>query len=202
MKHARKHTRKPTQEAIEAARAKRAALSARCRPIIAARKSGLLPFAALPTVNACLELIYGSQTGQTEWGTFWTWKERGFAVKKGETGFPIWGRPLSVRRKKDGSQASEPTTEATDTEIETANDYFPLSYLFHAGQVQDENGHAPTGFAQNIVRAALAQARRAPLALPCRSTITTNDAPGSCQDTDADDAGAVETTGAAQLSLF
>ena len=79
----------PTPEQKAVTQARRAELIARTLPLQAARKSGLLPWAELPTVNACLELIYAGETGQTKWKTFLGWKEAGFGVTKGERGFPI-----------------------------------------------------------------------------------------------------------------
>ncbi len=142
-----KSRRNPTPEQKAAAQARRAELIARTRPLQAARKSGLLPWAELPTVNACLEMIYSGETGQTEWKTFLGWKEAGFSVRKGEKGFTIWGRPIECQ-----------------TADEKALEFFPVSYLFHAGQVEDTDGHAPATFrAPNPFAAAV---RALPLALP------------------------------------
>ena len=145
----------PTPEQKAVAQARRAELIARTLPLQAARKSGLLPWAELPTVNACLELIYAGETGQTEWKTFLGWKEAGFGVTKGERGFPIWGRPISCKKNdapKDGP--AEPH----------AFEFFPVSYLFHAGQVSDSDGNRPAGL--RPVNAFVAAVKARPLALP------------------------------------
>lgn len=124
---------------------------ARTRPLQAARKSGLLPWAELPSVNACLELIYSSATGASEWKTFLGWKESGYRVIKGERGFPIWGRPIECKASEGASEAH-------------ALEFFPVSYLFHAGQVADADGNRPSYFRQPN---AFADAVKAlPLALP------------------------------------
>ena len=125
----------PTPEQKAAAQARRADLIARTLPLQAARKSGLLPWAELPTVNACLERIYAGETGRTEWKTFLGWKDAGFGVKKGEQGFAIWGRPIACRKGESSDERSEPAGDAFE--------FFPLSYLFHAGQVADADGNAP-----------------------------------------------------------
>jgi hypothetical protein len=130
--------RKTTPEQKAAAAEKRAALIALSKPLQAARKKGILPWAELPTINACLEVIYSSRTGQNAWHTFMGWKEAGYSVKKGEKGFAIWGRPLDVKR------ATEPTTVNPAGEEEFS--FFPVSYLFHAGQVANEAGEAPPEF--------------------------------------------------------
>ncbi len=139
----------PTPEQRAAAQARRAELIARTRPLQSARKAGLLPWSELPTINACLELIYTSETGQTEWKTFLGWKEAGYGVVKGEKGLPIWGRP--VERKDGGTE-------------ERALEFFPVSNLFHAGQVVDAEGkHPPHAAALNPFLIAV---RALPLALP------------------------------------
>ena len=145
----------PTPEQRAAAQAKRSELIARTRPLQSARKAGLLPWAELPTINACLELIYRRETGQTEWKTFLGWKEAGYGVVKGEKGFPIWGRPIE---RKDGG---------TD---ERGLEFFPVSNLFHAGQVVDADGNpSPKASALNPFLIAV---RALPLALPAPSLST------------------------------
>ncbi len=121
----------------------------------AARKSGRLPWAELPTVNACLELICTGETGQTEWKTFPGWQEAGFGVMKGAKGFPIWGRPISCR------DAGDPQNQGP---AQRAFEYFPVSYLFHAGQVVDANGQPYT--ASTALNPFLMAIKVLPLALP------------------------------------
>ena len=82
------------------------------------------------TVNEGLELIYRSQTGQSTFHTFAGWKAQGKSVKKGEHGFPIWGQPRKSRETPDQSEGS--TTEPG----EEGFSFFPIAYLFHAGQVE------------------------------------------------------------------
>lgn len=152
----KKHHKAPTAEQKAAAQARRAELISRTLPLQAARKSGRLPWAELPTVNACLEIIYTSETGQTDWKTFLGWKEAGFAVNKGEKGFAIWGRPIDCQRHEAEPEAA--TDEAGKFE------FFPISYLFHAGQVADEEGKHPASYrAPNPFAAAI---KAMPLALP------------------------------------
>lgn len=82
----------------------------------------------MPSINACLEIVYAGETGQTEWKTFLT--------------------PAAIGQ-------SEPT--------ESGSEFFPVSYLFHAGQVADAEGNPPAAGAVNLFAAAL---RQQPLALP------------------------------------
>jgi hypothetical protein len=138
----KKHRKAATAEQKAVAQARRAELIARTLPLQVARKSGLLPWAELPTINACLELIYASETGQTEWKTFLGWKEAGFAVAKGEKGFSIWGRPIECEECEAESAPAERNTNTAERKFE----FFPVSYLFHAGQVADQHGSRPTGY--------------------------------------------------------
>lgn len=139
--------RQATAAQRDAAREKRDALRALSKSLQAARKGGLEPFSQFETVNECLVVIYTKRTGQTDWETFMGWKERGYSVKKGETGAAIWGRPVRLKRRRGDAAAAEPSA---DSETE----WFPVSYLFHAGQVQDVNGNAPSTFVSNAVRSA------------------------------------------------
>jgi hypothetical protein len=155
--------RKLNAEQIAQAQARRADLAARSKPIQRARKMGVFPWSLLPTVNACLELIYSQETGQTDWATFRGWKERGFSVCKGEKGFAIWGRPRRATASAEGFEQVGGDSEQGDPKDGESFEWFPISYLFHAGQVANANGERPSA---NIVAIALSQARRAPLALP------------------------------------
>ena len=63
------------------------------------------------------------ETGQTVWHTFHEWKDEGCKVIKGQHGFPVWATPRKL--KKD-----------TDTDKATGRTWYPVAYIFHAGQVQ------------------------------------------------------------------
>jgi hypothetical protein len=58
--------------------------------------------------------------------SFFTWKERGFSIKKGSEGFMVWGRP---RVKGDFKKLADDDTENKEK-------YFPISYLFSSEQVE------------------------------------------------------------------
>jgi hypothetical protein len=131
--------RKPTAAQKAAAAQKRAELSALSRQIKRAIKSGAIDAA---TVNEGLELIYRSQTGQNTFHTFAGWKAQGKSVKKGEHGFPIWGAP---RKSKGAPEQAEQNTQNTQTEPgEEGFSFFPIAYLFHAGQVETATERAYT----------------------------------------------------------
>lgn len=87
-------------------------------------------------VNALIIAHYANTLGcaPSDLRTFWTWKEQGFKVKKGEKGFPIWSRPKDIIQ-----------TEKTGHEVNDDTKFFGLAYMFHKGQVEnakqeDENG--------------------------------------------------------------
>lgn len=75
------------------------------------------------TINeAIIEEVY-KNNGHEDFNTFYGWQKSGYQVKKGEKGFPVWGRPKKVKR-------IEPQTEKDEFS------FFPLSYLFSNKQVE------------------------------------------------------------------
>ena len=149
-----KTNHKPTEEQKAAAAAKRAELCRRCAPLrpyaeantkarLAVAFEGLTKeeaekhylqevpavFRWLPTLNACLEVIYRQQTGQSEFHTFRDWKEKGFMVRKGAHGFMLWSTPKEFKIDTGTVDANG------DPEKETV-ERFALAYVFHAGQVR------------------------------------------------------------------
>lgn len=128
----------PTEEQKQKARANRDALIARSVPLQIARKSGILPFAEMETVNECLRFCYTRETGQTEWDTFKGWKDKGRPIKKGEKGFPVWGKPLGAPAEGAEDSAAAIAAENPEAGEEARKmSFFPLAYIFHAGQVDD-----------------------------------------------------------------
>ena len=147
-----KKTYQPTEAQIAAAKEKRAALCSATAPfkriVEANRKAafagqaGAAPatvaeiLAGVPakfrdcyTLNACLEVIYREQTGQTEFHTFNDWKAKGFIVRKGEKGFMLWSTPKTFAiDTKMVDEKGEPVKESVER--------FALAYVFHAGQVR------------------------------------------------------------------
>lgn len=110
-------------------RAELRALSAQIRPAV---KAGLIP-----NVNAGLLALYRQETGQTDFRTFHDWRKANRPVKKGEKGFPIWATP---RRMENGEAiGGDLATLAAMSGIEPqGREWFPVAYLFHAGQVEPE----------------------------------------------------------------
>lgn len=107
-------------------RAALVALSAQLRPLV---KMG-----AYDTVNEALIAYYSKETGQTEFRSFAAWLDAGQPVRKGESGFPIWGKP---RHTKAGAAGGDLAQLAALNGIEPQGpEFFPVAYLFHAGQVQ------------------------------------------------------------------
>ena len=142
----------PTEAQIAAAKEKRAALCRATAPFkrivemnreaAFASQAGADPakiaeiLAGVPakfrdcyTLNACLEVIYREQTGQTEFHTFNDWKAKGFIVRKGEKGFMLWSTPKTFAiDTKMVDEKGEPVKESVER--------FALAYVFHAGQVR------------------------------------------------------------------
>lgn len=88
------------------------------------------------SINDGLMANYQAATGQTEWNTFHGWKDAGQMVKKGESGFPIWGKPRHLK-PADGATGGDLAALAALNGIEPQGpEFFPVCYLFHAGQVQ------------------------------------------------------------------
>ena len=75
------------------------------------------------SINEGIQESYIEETGQTLWHTFHEWKDEGFNVVKGQHGFPVWATPRKL--KKD-----------TDKDKATGRTWYPIAYIFHAGQVQ------------------------------------------------------------------
>ena len=147
-----KKTYQPTEAQIAAAKEKRAALCRATAPFkrivemnraaALASQAGAEPakvaeiLAGVPakfrgcyTLNACLEVVYCEQTGQTEFHTFNDWKAKGFIVRKGEKGFVLWSTPKTFTiDTKLMDEKGEPVRESVER--------FALAYVFHAGQVR------------------------------------------------------------------
>lgn len=122
-----KRRKAPTPEQKAAAHAKRADLIALSKTVKRAMESGQFPDAE--KVNDAIIATYQQQTGQTDFRSFAGWREEGFQVKKGEHGFPVWGKP---RTAKEGESEGESGGD------EEARKYrlFPVAHLWHAGQVE------------------------------------------------------------------
>lgn len=86
-------------------------------------------------MNDAILAYYTQQTGKTEWHTFNGWKEKGFQVVKGATGFPVWGTP----RRMDVPEGARIPDIAVVAMMQGAElqgpEFFPVCYLFHDGQV-------------------------------------------------------------------
>lgn len=97
-----------------------------------------------PNVNAAVMAYYQQQTGKQEWRTFRGWKEAGFSVIKGSSGFPIWATPRPMGSGKPAED--EPANLA---EMGHGGQWFPVCYLFHEGQVIKAEARN-TGFSDDV----------------------------------------------------
>ena len=108
-------------------RAELMALSAQLRPLVT--------MGAFESVNEALIAHYSRETGQTDWRTFAAWLEAGRPVLKGQTGFPIWGKPRRAKPADGAPMSDLATVGALIGAAPQGPEFFPVAYLFHAGQV-------------------------------------------------------------------
>ena len=102
-------------------------LSAAIRPLVT--------LGVIESVNEGLIAHWRTETGQSDFRTFKGWLEAGQPVRKGEQGFPIWGKPR--RTKPEAAAGGDLAQLGALMGIEPQGpEFFPLAYLFHAGQVQ------------------------------------------------------------------
>lgn len=106
------------------------ALSAELRPLV---KMG-----AFDSINEALIAYYSKETGATDWRTFKAWIDAGRPVRKGETGFAIWGKPRRGKLPDGAAIGGDLAAIAAMNGIEPEGpEFFPVAYLFHAGQVAE-----------------------------------------------------------------
>lgn len=87
-------------------------------------------------VNAALVDHYSRETGRDTWHTFADWRKAGRPVRKGESGFPIWGTPRAM--KSGESSPGDLVQLGALLGVEsTGPQFFPVCYLFHDGQVDE-----------------------------------------------------------------
>lgn len=78
--------------------------------------------------NTEIMAYYVAKTGQTTFKTFRQWKEAGYQVKKGESSYPVFSRPINaIKAEKKGI---EPGAELNGP------NYFGIAHLSHVGQVE------------------------------------------------------------------
>lgn len=111
-------TEEKKQKAIEK-RQELKTLSAQLKPI--AKEQGC-------NVNELITAFYETEYKATELKTFEEWRKLGFSVKKGESSYLVWGKPVASTQAKE--QAAETKTDAKE-------DYYPVCHLFDRSQVQE-----------------------------------------------------------------
>lgn len=110
-------------------RAELRALSAGIRPLV---KAGMYA-----NVNEGLVAHWREETGQSEFHTFADWRKAGRPVRKGEQGFPIWATPRHLKVAEGAQLGGDLGALAALNGIEpTGPQWYPVAYLFHAGQVE------------------------------------------------------------------
>ena len=158
----RKNKRKLSVRKLEEAKAHRAELAALSRAIKVQMEMGQFPDCA--RVNEALIEVYSKKTGQSDFRRFREWKEAGFSVRKGERAFRVWAKPRKIAAAKQANNGGEAAQSSGNGGQDTKDefDWFPICCLFHAGQVEDEDGNSPPSLVPPIFRV-IAQR---PLALP------------------------------------
>ncbi|MEE8059026.1 MAG: DUF3560 domain-containing protein [Pseudomonadales bacterium] len=84
------------------------------------------------SVNEMLIINYQEKTGCNTFKTFHGWKQDGYRVKKGETAFRVWGKPLKAKQPQTGDDDEESTFKL-----------FPMCCLFNESQVEKEGEATP-----------------------------------------------------------
>lgn len=129
----RRPKRQPTQAQKDAARAKRDVLIARTKH--AKNLIGTPGFADCERVNEVLVRQYERATGEDDFRSFARWKSAGYRIRKGEQGFPVWGRPREAHaHASNGAGEPDPGIGNGDSDDDTFR-LFPLAYVYARSQV-------------------------------------------------------------------
>lgn len=96
----------------------------------------LLNYAHCTCVNDVLLVMHKENTGFKDFRRFDQWKEAGFAVKKGEKSYRVWGTPKRI--PKNGAEETKEKQNAEDT-----YKYWPMCSLFNESQVEKIDGDKP-----------------------------------------------------------
>lgn len=115
MKQNLKTSEETRQKAIEK-RNELKALSAQLKPIAKEQEV---------RINELL-VEYYMDNGCTDLRTFEEWRKAGYIVKRGESSYLVWGKPIATQKAQK---------EAQEKNEETKEDYFPVCHLFDRSQV-------------------------------------------------------------------
>ncbi len=96
--------------------------------------AGLVENGDFEKTNDAIIAYYKAQNQEiTEFKTFHDWLKQGFAVRKGEKAFLIWGKPL---KKKETEKPQDVPNDAMTFNDLTDKKYYPICYLFSNLQVE------------------------------------------------------------------
>ena len=110
-------------------RAELRALSMALKPTV---KAGIFQ-----NVNEAIRAHYSAEVGCGEWNTFKGWLDAGRPVRKGEQGFPVWAAPRARKPGEGDSFGGDLAQLAALNGVEPGGpQWFPVAYIFHAGQVE------------------------------------------------------------------
>ena len=122
------------------------AAAAEVRALLAARSAevaDLVEAGEYESTNEAVIQVFYERDGRRDFRGFWDWKAAGKRVRKGEKGWPVWARPL---REEDSQEQPTPATtpDVEPAAVKLSQDatgkarMWPMAYLFHAGQVEDD----------------------------------------------------------------
>lgn len=78
-----------------------------------------------PNINAAIIEKFYKSTEHGEFRSFNGWRKEGKQVKRGSTGFIVWGRPKSAQDAEKGVPVDD----------EAKAEFYPLAYVFSNSQV-------------------------------------------------------------------
>lgn len=133
----------PSQKSIEA-RQKLIALSKQAKEILELIEAGEMQELAESledfTVNNVLLHIYAGEQGNNVFKTPGQWKKEGYKIKKGETAYRIWGKPIKATEAQENQ---EPAAKAEESAEERKYKFWPMACLFNINQVEPWETETP-----------------------------------------------------------
>lgn len=88
------------------------------------------------SINDILLMFHKAATGREDFRRFDQWKEAGYKVKKGETGYRVWGSPVKAKKTANGESFDESAEATAEENVAKKYKFWPMCSLFHEGQVE------------------------------------------------------------------
>ena len=136
-KHSKKSNKQRKQNPKSvAARAALIGMGKEAKSLLQLAESGLSfkGFEKCRRINDVLVVMHQQASGCAKFQSFLDWKEEGYKVKKGATGYGVWGTP---RKAKNAAQCDTATNESSsEVNSEESYEYWPICYLYNESQVE------------------------------------------------------------------